>query len=113
MPIAANASNDVHDILSRILERFGNMRQNRGGRPKRDVEALRSDEKPGSKRKRSIDKPARMEIHGQVQADVTNIVLQMSKDFDNSAKGRTAFWKAAKPIMGDIPRKRLKKMMKT
>ena len=38
-------------------------------------------------------------------------LLELSKDYDNSAGGRTDFWKAAKPFVGDMDRRRLKKLM--
>ena len=66
----------------------------------------------GSNRKRRTDKSERLEIHGNVQAEVTRQCLELSKDYDTSAKGREDFWKAAKPLMGEITRKRMKNMMK-
>ena len=37
---------------------------------------------------------------------------ELSQDYDDSAHGRTEFWKAAKPIYGDLDRKRCKKLMR-
>ena len=96
---------DMHQDPSR----FGNLRQNIGGRPRKALQW--KSERLGSNRKKRTDKSERLEVHGDIQAEVTKRCLELSKDYTNSAKGRTEFWKAAKPIMGDITRKRMKKMM--
>jgi len=88
------------------------LRKNVGGRPRKaKILGLRTDEGVGANRKDPKKKAARLEVHGTVQADVTEKVLELSKEYDNSAKGRTEFWKRAKPIMGDISRKRMKGML--
>ena len=87
--------------------RFGNMRQNVGGRPRKA--GMLKSERPGSNRLKKTDMRERLEVHGDIQVEVTKRCLELSQDYTNSAKGRTEFWKAAKPIMGDITRKRMKK----
>jgi len=53
-----------------------------------------------------------LEVHGKVQLEIAEKLLELSKDYDDSAHGRTEFWKAAKPIYGDLDRKRRKKLMR-
>ena len=103
----------IHDLRHAILfkelgHRFGNLRKNVGGRPRK---AARTDEGFGSNSKRHQDKAMRQEIHGHVQLEIVKRLLEISKDYDNSAQGRTSFWKAAKPIIGDLSRKRCKSLM--
>ena len=73
---------------------------------------LRKDEGVGANRKKPQEKSERLEVHGDVQVKIIKAVFDLSKDYDTSPKGREAFWKAAKPIMGSISRPRMKKMLK-
>ena len=74
-------------------------------------ESCTKDEGFGSNDKKQQDKAMRQEIHGKVQLQLAEKLLDISKDYSNSAKGRTDFWRAVKPIIGDLNRKRCKKLM--
>ena len=44
--------------------------------------------------------------------NIIDEVAKLAQGFGESAKGRTEFWKAAKPIIGNLDRDRVKKMVK-
>ena len=83
-----------------------------GRKPTQKILGCLKTDRPGANSKRPNETPKRLEIHGVVQAEITERMLELSKGYDLSPAGREAFWKAAKPIMGNIERKRMKKMMR-
>ena len=93
-------------------DRWGNLRKNVGGRPPK-LAGRRTDElaeKDGRGNvKRPQDKAKRQELRGPVQLKIVDELCELAKGFGESAAQRTQFWAAAKPIIGDLDRKRVKK----
>ena len=58
-----------------------------------------------------LKKPKRQEIKGPVQLKCVDELIELSKGFGTSTSERTDFWIAAEDIIGDLGRKRAKKMM--
>ena len=96
-------------------DRFGNLRKNVGGRPKKVQELTIAEQNEAggkSNSKRQEQKQLRQELRGGVQLNIIDEVCELAKGFGESASERTEFWKAAKPIIGDLDRKRVKQMVK-
>ena len=95
-------------------DKWGNLRKNVGGRPRKLAGSRKDDSAEQHGRgnvKRPQDKSERQELKGPVQLKIVDELSELAKGFGESAGQRTQFWAAAKPIIGDLQRKRVKKMM--
>ena len=89
------------------------MKQNVGGRPRKDQNVKKIEEMfEGTHGRAAIAKEKRQEVRGPIQLTIIEQLSTLAAGFGESAAERTDFWRAAKPIIGDLNRKRFKKMFR-
>ena len=91
-------------------DRWGNLRANVGGRPKKK-EGSKVCEMLDSNRRNDILKHRKQELKGPVQLKLVEELCALAEGFGESARGGTDFWKAAKTILVVLSRKRVKSMV--
>ena len=92
-------------------DRWGNLRTNVGGRPRKEVGGRLAQYVGKANRKSDNDKTRRQEVKGAVQLKIAEELTTLAASFGEGAASRTEFWKAAKPIIGDVDSKRVDNMM--